>query len=89
MYHDISDCIHLKELSCYNYNFYKLPFKVNEYDILLASFDGGERYDGGQLGFFDENKKFQTKFWLHTDEEGILDIFIFDSEDISKTFKWT
>jgi hypothetical protein len=48
-----------------------------------------EKYEGGCIGTIDSNNKFESKFYLHTDEEDILDYFLFDSETISETFKWT
>lgn len=81
--------VKIESLSSYNNNYYALPFAVNGCTILLCSYGGDELYDGGCVGNLDAHNKFHPKFWLHTDERDELSVFLFDSDEISETFKWT
>jgi hypothetical protein len=54
---------HLKDISCYNYNFYEIRFDpyfnlIEENNILLEECHEDDGYFTFSLGHFDENGKF-------------------------------
>lgn len=54
---------HLKDISCYNYNFYEIQFdtysnRIRENNILLEECHEDDGYFTFSLGHFDENGKF-------------------------------
>ena len=54
----VASCEHLKSISCYNNNYYKLPFKINDYDVIFEHCD--EEYNS-------------YMYFLGTEEEGEFD----------------
>lgn len=81
------NCIHLTDMSCYNHNYYRLPFAINGCDVLYESYDGGENFNGNSIGILIGNE-YQVKFWLHTDDNH-NEKFMFDSQSIGKENRWT
>lgn len=82
-----TDCEHLKEMSYYNNNYYRLPFAVNFCDVLYNYYDGAEDFAGNSIGIIIDGK-FVPSYWLHTDEED-YDLFRFDSDKIKDHNEWT
>jgi hypothetical protein len=80
------NCKHLKDISYYNNNYYRLPFSVNDCDILFEYYDGGEEFCGSSIGILGNDGKYEAKYWLHTSDAG--ECFIFDSELIKDHNEW-
>lgn len=83
----LENCFHLKQVSCYNSNYYELPFSVNKCNSVHVSYGGNEDLSFIALGYFEEGH-FKEKYFLNTSliEDEILD---FDSSQISIDNRWT
>ena len=57
----IKDCEHLKEISCYNSNYYKLPFTINSCDVILVNCNEDYNSMDYELGQVIEGK-FEQRF---------------------------
>ena len=80
----IKNCEHIKELSHYNDNYYKLPFMVEGiYSTLREHYSGDESFDNCSIGYLKDGKYIEQLF-LNCDEN--KDYFVFDSDKISKEY---
>ena len=79
-------CEHLKEISCYNSNYYKLPFIINECTILHEKYNGAEDFCGNSIGTIVKGV-YVPQLYLHSlNKDGV---FMFDSASMSKRNEWT
>lgn len=74
------DCEHLKQISCYNSNYYKLPFTINFCDVVLVNYNEDYNsidYELGDIigGGFEESAIFACDYTA--DDCG--DVIIIDS----------
>jgi hypothetical protein len=79
-------CEHIKEMSRYNNNYYRLPFFVNGCDVLYEHYNGAEDFKNNEIGNIVDNV-FIPKYWLHENEND--DYFIFGSDTIKDHNEWT
>ncbi len=79
-------CEHLKDVSYYNNNFYKLPFIVNGCNILCEKFSDDTGFCGNSIGTI-VDKKYTPQFFLHSLEKE--NEFVFNSTAMGKKNEWT
>ena len=80
------NCEHLKEISRYNSNFYRLPFVINGCDVLHEKYNGAEDWCGNSIGTV-KNGEYTVQFYLHALEKSGM--FLFDSSSMGKKNEWT
>lgn len=77
---------HIKSQSHYNHNFYKLPFKINGFDILFEEYTDWNGFSYAVL--CDEN--FEEKLFLNVQPIGVHETtYILDFDKISEINKFT
>lgn len=65
---------HIKEISFYNHNFYKLPFKLEDNDILCEEFDEFVEEYSYSIGYIVDNKYISKVYFIPTREKFEIDI---------------
>ncbi len=83
----LSDCISLKHISCYNQNYYQLPFKINNCNVIFENFGGDEELETLELGLLDGNK-FIRAFYISPDCYKFDHYIILDKEVVEEN-RWT
>lgn len=63
---------HIKDMSFYNNNYYKLPYIIDGCDILYQKWEDDDYYGLYILGTMNENR-FEKKFELFGDMDGNVD----------------
>lgn len=69
---DLDALEHIKEISFYNNNYYKLPYSINGCGVLYNEFDEGTNSDEYYFGDVVEGK-FVKKIWFYGDD-GVVDL---------------
>jgi hypothetical protein len=82
----LAQCVRLDAMCFYNHDFYGLPFKINECQVLHDSYDGGEVWNGYSIGVI-VNGKYEPRYWLHADMDN--NHVCFDSSFIKDYNQWT
>lgn len=81
---DINECIHLKELSRYNHNYYELPIHLYSIgnNILYESYNGADEFEGNVIGYLTDTKEFIPVRYLNVDDIDD-EIFLIESSNLS------
>lgn len=56
---------HLKGLSDYNSNYYKLPIEINRCNVLFEKYDGADQLSHLSIGVVDGNGSYWPKYYLN------------------------
>jgi len=84
-----SECLHLN-LSCYNSNYYGLPFEINGCDVLHENYDGADNFNGNTIGIINEDGNYVIRYYLHQDDDSNdVEFFYFNSKTINTVNEWT
>jgi len=76
---DFDSCI-INKISCYNDNYYQLPFQVNGCNVIHEKYDGGDNFYGFKLGNIVDGV-FIFKYYVNTFD---LKMITIDSEKLSE-----
>lgn len=71
---DLGKLKHLKEISMYNHNFYRLPLSIDNCDILFVEWQDDEFEINYYLGTFTKEGMFAEKHLLFGDINGNIDL---------------
>ena len=88
----IKDCEYLKEISCYNSNYYKLPFTINSCDVVLVNCNedyNSMDYELGDIidGQFEQNSIFACDYSAYVCNAGSShEVIIIDSNLEGKVY---
>ena len=81
----LKDCKHIKELSFYNHNIYKLPFEIFGCTHLLSEYCDNAGFLGFSIGIILNSNGYIKKLYLHVGEKDKL----INLEEISINNRWT
>lgn len=82
----LTSCEHIVEQSCYNNNFYRLPFLIHGFDVIHEKYNGAEDIEEVSLGFI-ENGQYVPKLYInilpmyHT---SLGEVFLVNLDKLSK-----
>jgi len=65
---------HLKEKSSYNHNYYKLPYSIENCEIVYVEWIDDSFEGDYYLGNFNENGKFEELYLFYGDLDGNVDL---------------
>ena len=81
---ELSGCERIDQISCYDSNYYTLPFTVNGCGIIHESYSGGD-FSGCSIGVL-VNDNYVPQYYLHQEECSGFNI---SSETIGRINQWT
>ena len=81
-----SSCEHLKDISYYNNNYYRLPVSIGGYNILFECYDGADEFCGNSIGSL-VDEKFVPVIYLHQPNK--YGSFLINTDTIGTENRWT